>query len=453
MRSENEERRDAPTQSPDRMNSPPLRPETSGSILSRPSTCGSIMSRPYTSTKLKGSQEARRGQSQLSALHALVERMHAGGQSPASALGDLAGDAGFVSRDMLGLVFLVQDDPSRLSHVDALMSSLDPKRTGKISVEELIGTIVTSLGPEAAHAKLWRHPVQGFVKVSERLWALLHAVQQQAKRRWHRGGEETFATLDRDAGQPLEKRDIQAVLSYLAVFASTADVKEIWEFLHQGGTVRCVSWSDLKKVFGVEPRGDTETVVQYSTAPQGAMRRLGGKRSKRSRSKSAPIEGEFATEEEEIADIMSTTYNRFYSHDDDLDYFSPFGPLRHRGYHSRPSSRMRPLTSEASDSLHTKSNRGVQWNVSGDPTPPRLQARPSMRRQRADAEGTGTVMAEAMVQPFTNVGSTLRMPWRRWAGGDTIGPAKLPLQDPAAPGQTASLVPGTGEFRRSYEAR
>lgn len=104
---------------------------------------------------------------------------------------------------------------------------------------------------------------------------------------------------------------------------------------------------------------------------------------------------------------------------------------------------MRPMSQAGSRPVSVDLGRSrVQW---ADAQPPKRSQTPGSFGME---EGFG-----ATLQPFSAVGSDLKMTWRRWNGGKTLGVQKSHAQDPAAPGLTACLMPGAGEFTKVFEER
>mmetsp|Transcript_24294 Transcript_24294/g.38179 ORF Transcript_24294/g.38179 Transcript_24294/m.38179 type:complete len:459 (+) Transcript_24294:2-1378(+) len=297
-------------------------------------------------------------------------------------------------------------------------------------------------GPQTQPRKTFWHPKLGIVGVSGAQHAILATMKNRIKKRWTKGLVDVFRVLDRF--EVLHKNEFRSLLSALSLQMNEEEAEGLWKIFDPSGSGR-TSWADFRQCFEIpedESSSDAQTLSSSATpSSKGKTARL---KKVKKRSNSNPPK--FSSEHEELKDTFKSCYQLGFNQEKEPDFYSSYGPLGQRGFKEprRPASRMRPMSSA--------SMYGSEDFEFDSPTRKLVQFDDSARRSSRNPRAESQEM-EPVLQPFSNVGSSLKMSWRRWSGGQTLGASKTNLQDPAAPGESGSLIPGSGEFNTEFTRR
>ena len=373
----------------------------------------------------------------------------------------------------------------------------------------------TGMGPRVldADARSWTHfdPSLGKITVSAGLHYLLVTVRDRIKHRWHKGISDAFQMLEAP-GKLVGRSEIRAVLHAIAITPSAARFEALWSFLdqHNRGKIR---WIDFKQCFEMSENVSPEICLQsleeedkeageeklsrlIPVVSMGSKPKLKKKRSRplpSSIPKVVPTFGDlrprfrnshtfhgFAdfADEDDLQDMFRSLYDVTLSQtvkelgrEPSFDRYSKWSPLGRRAWKCPQYSKqfreklqqqhMRPLSVQSCEadreSLAPRERRespevrrSVHWRtrdmgVQADEVDNSACALPGISRRQGGPPITLT--------PFSNLrnGSGLKMQWQRWTGGNTRNPHKSANEDPCAPGETASLLIGAGEFRPAFE--
>ena len=265
-------------------------------------------------------------------------------------------------------------------------------------------------------------------------------------------------------GQLIGKSEVQALLSAVAIHPTAARFEALWGFLAQNSSGK-IRWVDFKECFHISEDisqsllqgvDEEENSQQHSKASGGpvARRRARGRKTKTAReskrSSSAPPDDNACSDDDLLRSFYDVTFSSAVK-DPSFDKFSTWSPLGRRGYRAAPAP-MRPMSVQSDSMLDSSSpgcrGRGVRFRTRDMA----CQVDEEGCSLHSSLPSLGRGPQKPTLTPFSNLrnGSGLKMQWRRWTGGETRQPQKSSNEDPAAPGATASLLLGAGEFHTHF---
>ena len=260
-------------------------------------------------------------------------------------------------------------------------------------------------------------------------------------------------------GQLVGKSEVRALLSALAIHPTTARFEALWGFL--ATTRHKIRWVDFKECFDLSEdlshsliRMEEEQEEEEKEATNSVRRRVARQRPQRRKTRkgrgsaSTPPEGEGESEDDLLRSFYDVTFSSGLK-DPTFDKFSTWSPLGRRGYRAAPAT-MRPM-SVLSDVR----------SESGSPFRHGRSVHFKTRDIACQAEEASEVSQSLPIlgpqkiptlTPFSNLrnGSNLKMQCI-WRVERTRQPQKSSNEDPAAPGATASLLLGAGEFQTHFQ--
>jgi len=311
----------------------------------------------------------------------------------------------------------------------------------------------------------WRHadPSIGKTKVSASLYSLLFTIRNRLCLRWRKGISDAFQMLE-VPGQLVGKSEVRAILSAVKIHPTVPRFDALWSFLDQqnAGKIRFVDFKEAFEISEDLSEGILQAVgeeeaenakCRHVTMGRRSSRKFKKKKTRDLRSVSAPPGGGLFSDladEDDLQDVLRSLYDVTFASAlkaPTFDKFTKWSPLGRRGYAARPQTTMRPMSVQmgGDDARHhpDAQTRSVHFQTR------------DMGSQADDATASSLHKSVKMptLTPFSNLrnGSGLKMQWRRWTGGETRGPSKSSNQDPAAPGATASLLLGAGEFKSNFD--
>lgn len=292
----------------------------------------------------------------------------------------------------------------------------------------------------------------------------MHALQSANCASSSLTGENPYTQMLEVPGQLIGKSEVRALLSALAIHPTAARFEALWGFLSRNTSSGKIRWVDFKECFDISEdisqsllqAVDEEDMQEVPKSCVGSVARKGVRRRKsrmenKSRSKSAPPEDNGSSDDDVLRSFYDVTFSAAVK-DPSFDRYSTWSPLGRRGYRAAPGL-MRPMSVQSEIGIDSRSPGGRGRSVHFRTRDIACQIEEGPSSHSKSLSNLGQEPKEPTLTPFSNLrnGSKLKMQWRRWTGGETRQPHKSSNEDPAAPGATASLLLGAGEFQTHFQ--